>query len=136
MNRRDALKTIGTVAGTAGLARLLPGCNAEVDEAIAVSQLAPGYPPNFQLLKSNSSWRTSWTQIVPGRFSGTSPYSGLLFYDSAAGLAEIYSCDGSGNMSLLGQTTGLGSTYTHVVAGFFENSGLSSVFFYDALSGA
>jgi hypothetical protein len=46
------------------------------------------------------NWRKSWDQIIPGKFSGGN-YTDLLFYDRKAGQGEIYSSDGSGNITLL-----------------------------------
>jgi hypothetical protein len=45
------------------------------------------YPPNFELLCSDASWRQTWTHIIPGGFS-SSPYTGLLFFEESTGYAE------------------------------------------------
>jgi hypothetical protein len=58
------------------------------------------YSPNFELLYSDPSWRTTWTHIVPGRFS-SSPYTCLLFFirprrcATMSGYGEMYHVDES-----------------------------------------
>lgn len=134
MNRRDALKTLGGLAGTALIAPSLIGC--DVDEP-GLGQLydgLTGYPDNFSQLSQYSSWRSTWTCIVAGRFTSSS-YSGLLMYDGPAGTVELYSTDGAGHISLLHQTTGMRTTFTHVVLGRFTSSSYASIFFYDRPSG-
>jgi hypothetical protein len=100
--------------------------------------MATVYPPNFELLASDASWRSSWTHIIPGRFT-SSPYTGLLFYEQSTGYAEIYETDGSGHIvaPALQMIDSLGSysAWTHIVPGFFGESGLTGVVLYDQASG-
>src|ERR1043166_8696755 len=92
MRRRDAMKAMGTIAGAATLARLLPGC-AGSERDSALEQDATGYLPNFGLLGSDNSWRNSWRMIIPGHYT-SSPYSGLLFVEQSTGYAEVYETSG------------------------------------------
>lgn len=134
MNRRDAIKTIGSLTGLAALGRVLPACGVEqAAEGQLSLAIAEGYQPNFEVMNQDASWRSTWTQIVSGRFTPSSPYASLLFYDAADGIAEIYTTDGSGHVSLLKRTTGLRKTYTHVVP--FHLAGQPSVMFFDRAAG-
>lgn len=97
------------------------------------------YAPNFGLLASDGSWRTTWSAIVAGRFSA-SPYSGLLFVEQGTGYAELYETDGSGRITapFLGAFDPLGgsTTWTHIVPGLFGPSGFTGLLLYDKSAGA
>ncbi len=71
------------------------------------------------LLKRYTNWRTTWTQIVPGRFGGVGPFSDLLFYDQNAGVAEIYSTDGQGNITLMNSYGDWDTEWDLIVPGNF-----------------
>ena len=96
------------------------------------------HPPNFGLLASDDSWRTSWSSIVAGKFS-SSPYSGLLFVEHSTAYAELYDTDGEGHIRApfrrhfepLGGRT----TWTHIVPGFFGPSGFTGLLLYDRAAG-
>jgi len=96
------------------------------------------YEPNFGLLASDSSWRTTWSTIIAGRFS-SSPYSSLLFVERLTGYAELYDTDGNGrivapyrrNYDPLGGRTG----WTHFVSGYFGPSGFTGLLLYDQAAG-
>jgi hypothetical protein len=96
------------------------------------------YAPNFELLYSDGSWRTSWTHIVPGRFS-SSPYAGLLFFEQATGYAEVYETDGQGRIVAPPLQTyeplGDRAQWTHVIPGLFGSSGLTGLLLYDRATG-
>lgn len=134
MKRRDALKILGGLAGSAGFARLLPACTPPLAPSIAKDMYTTGFPPNFELLHEDPAWHTTWSHIVPGRFS-SSPYTGFLFYNQSAGLAALYDTDGAGRLTLLREHTGLPTGYTHVVPGFFVTSANMGVLFYDQANG-
>ncbi len=95
-------------------------------------------PPNFGLLASDSSWRTTWSAIVPGKFSA-SIYSCLLFVEEFTGYAELYQTDGQGRISApyLGAYDPLGdrATWTHIVPGLFGSSGFAGLLLYDQAAG-
>ena len=96
------------------------------------------YEPNFGLLASDGSWRTTWATIIAGRFS-SSPYSGFLFVEQGTGYAELYQTDGSGRIvtPLLGAFNPLGGQagWTHIVPGYFGPSGLCGLLLYDSVTG-
>jgi hypothetical protein len=141
MRRRDALKTIGALVGAAGAARLLPGCDpAAPGEATAASGLTL-HPPTMERLSSDAGWGSTWTHIVPGRWSSTTSFTGLLFYNQSAGIAELYNTDGAGHRigPPLQRYTNWRHSWSHVVPGYYSGSGVnaaySGVLLYDPIAG-
>ncbi len=94
----------------------------------------PLQPPAFQLIQSQTDWRTDWTHIVAGGFS-KSPFSGLLFYEQSTGVAEFYETDGQGNLSLLRHYDDWRTTWTLIVPGVFGPSGFTGLLLYDQAAG-
>jgi hypothetical protein len=96
------------------------------------------YPRNFELLYSDASWRTTWTHIVPGRFSSSS-YTCLLFFEQSTGYAEVYETDGQGHIIAPALQTysplGGRTSWTHIIPGYFGSSGLTGILLYDQTSG-
>ena len=96
------------------------------------------YPPNFQLLNSDNSWGSLWTQIIPGRFT-SSPYTSLLFFNQATGYAELYETNGNGAIVRPAIRTyaplGNRTTWTHVIPGYFGSSGKLGLLLYDQPAG-
>jgi N,N-dimethylformamidase beta subunit-like, C-terminal/Tectonin domain len=100
---------------------------------------------NLNLLRSYDGWRTSWTHIVPGMFkpacvwnqvATSETYTGLLFYSQSEGDGEIWTTDGTGTISLFKHYSGWRTSWTHIVAADFWDSGnndqFTDVFFYCA----
>jgi Tectonin domain len=143
MNRRDAIKTIGTLTGTAAFSTLLPGCfhHGEDTEVIAQETDDAGVtqvnPPNFELLNSDNSWPATWTHIVSGKFVSSS-YSSLFLYDAASGTGAFSATNGNGAItspSVAFSRNELGGVnWTHIVPGYFGPSGLMGLFCYDSVS--
>ncbi len=104
----------------------------------ALGTLIDVYPPNFGLLNSDASWRTTWATIVSGRFMD-SPFSSLLFVEDSTAYAELYDTDGQGALRtpLRGQFNPLGgrTTWTHIVPGYFGPSGYTGLLLYDQAAG-
>jgi hypothetical protein len=94
----------------------------------------PLQPPGFELLRSHTDWRRSWTHVVAGQFSA-SPHSGLLFYEQSTGVAELYATDGRGGISLLRHHEGWRRSWTHVIPGKFGDSGFTGFLLYDQAAG-
>src|SRR5207248_3869975 len=100
----------------------------------------PDLPPSFCPLSVQTGWRSSWTHIVGGNFSGAHDDC-VLFYEGNTGFAEIYQTDGRGNISLLRQHPDLGHIgsrshrWTHVVAGRFSDSANNSLLLADRTTG-
>ena len=92
------------------------------------------FSPNFELIRSHSDWRLTWTHIVSGRFS-LSPFSGLLFYEQSNGYAEFYETDGLGGISLLEKHPDWRDSWTLIVPGRFGGSGFTGLLLYDQLAG-
>jgi hypothetical protein len=69
----------------------------------------------------HTNWRSSWTQIIPGRFrDGTFGLTHLLFYDAGAGTGEFYTTDGQGGISGLGQPhSNWRSSWARIIPGRF-----------------
>jgi len=111
------------------------------DAAAGLGQFyAVNGPGRISLLKQYTDWRTSWTQIVPGRFRDLppcpTPVTDLLFYGAAAGTVEFWAINGPGSISLLKRHTGWGSDWTQIIPGKFGGSaGLTDLLFYDAAAG-
>jgi hypothetical protein len=87
------------------------------------------------LLTQYTGWRSSWTQIIPGRFSEHNPFTDLFFYDAAAGTGEFYTTDKRGGMHLLRQHTDLPSGRQIIPGRFGATSHLTDLLFYDGATG-
>jgi hypothetical protein len=86
------------------------------------------------LLRTHTTWRPSWTQIVPGHFGGDG-VTDLLFYEAATGLGEFYSVNAQGQIKLLKQHTNWRTSWRQIVPGNFGGSGFTDLLFYDPHSG-
>jgi len=119
------------------MASPFPGHGGLVPANVGVFQLppAPLNPPPMELLHSYTDWRRDWTHIVAGKFTD-SPYSALLFYEQSTGVAEFYSTDGRGGISLLKHHEGWRQSWTHIVAGFFGQSSREGILLYDQSAGS
>jgi hypothetical protein len=82
---------------------------------------------------SYDDWRTTWSMIVPGKFSD-SPYTDLLFYDPTSGTGEFYPT-GGGLRSRFAGYTDWRTTWLIIVAGKFSESHYDDLMFYDPTSG-
>jgi hypothetical protein len=87
---------------------------------------------NLTLKKRHTGWRTSWTQILAGRFGNAN----LLFYDPAAGLGAFYRVDALGAIHLVREATGWRESWHSIVKGNFSNSPNDDLLFYDKSAGA
>jgi len=72
-------------------------------------------PGGLVLLKTNTGWPSSWSIIVPGRFSSTRSFDDLLVYDRAAGVGEFYATEG-GNIELVRSTAGWRDSWSIIVS--------------------
>jgi hypothetical protein len=82
----------------------------------------------------HNGWRSSWTQIVPGNFGGSSR-SDLLFYDPTTSTGEFYTTDEDGKISLLRQYTNWRSSWTQIIPGNFGGNGFTDLLFYEGATG-
>lgn len=89
---------------------------------------------NFQQLLAHTDWRTTWTQIVSGKFS-TCPYSGLLFYSQSEGYAEFYETNGFGGIAFLGSDSTWRTSWTHIIPGIFHSQEFTGLLLYDQQAG-
>jgi hypothetical protein len=90
-------------------------------------------PGSVILLTSDGSWRSTWSILAPGNFSGR-PFSDLLFYDAAAGVGEFYSTEG-GNMDLLGNISGWRESWSMIIPCNLTNGATQDLLFYDPGAG-
>lgn len=89
---------------------------------------------NLQLIKTHTGWRTSWTQIISGKFSDNDGQQ-LLFYDAAAGTGEFYFVDDSGTHRLIRTDPGWRSSWHTILAANFSDSKFDDLLFYDKGAG-
>ena len=78
---------------------------------------------SFVLRSDYSDWKTSWTHIVAGRFTSSSPYSSVFFYSASENYGEIWATDGiglAGHTPLQTFENVWDSPFTHVLAGDFH----------------
>jgi hypothetical protein len=90
-------------------------------------------PGDICLLTSNPGWRTSWSIIAPGNFSG-GQFTDLLFYDQSAGLGEFYTTEG-GNLSLLASDAGWRTSWSIIIPCNLTGGRYNDLLFYDAAGG-
>jgi len=87
-----------------------------------------------QLGQTQTGWRKTWLEIVPGRFGADRRYSDLLLYDPELGELEFL----VGNPSdprRVGVVSGVRRTWTHIVPGSFSDAGTTDLLFYDRGAG-
>ena len=89
---------------------------------------------NLRLIKTHTGWRTSWTQIISGKFSDNEGKQ-LLFYDAAAGTGEFYFVDDSGTHRRIRTRTGWRSSWHTILAANFSDSKFDDLLFYDKGAG-
>jgi len=82
---------------------------------------------------SYDDWRTTWSLIIPGKFSD-SHYTDLLFYDPTSGTGEFYAT-GNGLRPRFAGYTDWRETWSIIVAGKFSDSPFDDLMFYDPTSG-
>lgn len=87
----------------------------------------------FPPLQQGNNWRTSWSQVISGRFDD-SGFSGVFFYDPIDGTAHLFATDGAANISEQAQWN-TRKTWTHIVPGFFTNDNYTSFLFYSQTEG-
>lgn len=85
---------------------------------------------HLHLITRATGWRTSWTQIISGKFSNDDGLQ-LLFYDAAAGTGEFYAVDANASLHLLRTDTGWRSSWYSIQAGNFSSSKYDDLLFYD-----
>lgn len=83
------------------------------------------------LKKRHTGLRTTWTQIIAGRFG----QADLLFYDAANGVGEFYSVNSSGDMRLIRSIAGWRHSWHSIITGNFSSSPNDDLLFYDKGAG-
>jgi len=82
---------------------------------------------------SNTGWRTTWSHIVAGGFTGKDGQQALL-YDEADGYADVVGFDGSGNVSFDQPGSNWSKTWDSIVPGVYIDGG-EQVLLYDRNAG-
>lgn len=82
-------------------------------------------------MSAYDGWRTDWTHIAAGTFSGINTPSSLLFYEASSGTGQFYATDGFGGMSLLGTNEGWRTDWASIVPGDFGDYAFTGLLFYE-----
>ena len=90
-------------------------------------------PGDIILLTNNLGWRTSWSILAPGNFSGRS-FSDLLFYDPEAGVGEFYTTEG-GQLGLMASNSGWRSSWSMIIPCNLTGGPRNDLLFYDSAAG-
>lgn len=90
---------------------------------------------NLRLINRNSGWRTSWTQILAGKFSDDDGLQ-LLFYDAEARTGEFWAVDEHANLRLIRSNAGWWrSSWDTILRGKFSGNKYDDLLFYDKAAG-
>jgi hypothetical protein len=84
------------------------------------------------LVRQHTGWRTSWTQILAGRFGSS---AGLLFYDAANGTGEFYTVGAQGFINRVKSFTNWRTSWHSIITGNFSSSQFDDLLFYDKGAG-
>jgi hypothetical protein len=88
--------------------------------------------------RSYGTFRSTWTHIVPGRFTNNGSFGStkLFFYDATSGTAEFDAVDASTQaMTRVSALSGLRTTWNNIVAGTFGGDSHDDLFFFDKTAG-
>jgi len=126
------------------------GCDYGPDDRVGLSELlfyekSDGYGELYSvdasgqpsLQTSHANFRSSWSLIVPGAFTPKNPGDplDLLFYDSAAGIGEVYRTGNLGQMNRIATNSGWRPSWSIIVPGHFSDSPNVDLLFYDQSAG-
>ena len=92
---------------------------------------------NPSLQTTHDDWQNSWSLIVPGAFTakdGGSPLD-LLFYDSAAGIGDVYRTGNLGQTNRIATNSGWRPSWSIIIPGHFSDSPNVDLLFYDPTAG-
>jgi hypothetical protein len=92
---------------------------------------------NIALQTTHPDWRSSWSLIVPGKYSPKPAGSrrDLLFYDRGAGWGEFYQTGSVGDMHQFSIHNNWRTTWSIIVPGSFAAPGSMDVLFYEPSDG-
>ena len=94
---------------------------------------------NLTLLREYDNMDPTWTIILAGNFNGRG-YDDLFFYSphlgpNGRGLGQIYTNDGTGEITHLKSMRNLNPEWTVILPGNFNNDPYTDFFFYDPYGG-
>jgi len=106
------------------------------DRAAGVGEfyIADGSGDVIHRMESESGWRSSWSIILAGNFTGSAT-ADLLFYDAAAGVGEFYKTHGEESISLVQTETNWRNSWSIILPGNFTGGDFSDLLFYDPVAG-
>ncbi len=99
----------------------------------------PAYPYGSRpdLNVHEHGWRTTWSHIIPGKFSDNT-YTDLLFYDPTGntGVAQFYHTNQYGfDDYAYASYTNWNTTWSIIIAGKFSDNAYDDLLFYDRTAG-
>ena len=90
----------------------------------------------IEIQYQQTGWRTSWAQIVSGKFTPRDRFgSDLLFYDPSSGTGEFYTTDAVGGTSLTQSHADWPAGWNSIIPGHFSNNGFDDLLFYNRAQG-
>jgi len=89
----------------------------------------------IERLSADSNWRSDWSHIVVGNFSGSGA-DDFLFYDPRGRVGSFWrSSDNFRQSDLILTHPGWRPTWTHIIPGNFSGSRFTDLLFYDSTNG-
>lgn len=82
----------------------------------------------------NTYFRTSWSLIAAGNFTGGKQQQ-VVLYDSNAGQVDVVDFDANGKADMDAQNPGLGTSFDEMIAGYFIGNGREQVLLYNSTTG-
>jgi hypothetical protein len=84
---------------------------------------------DIKLVKSDPTWRSTWTQIVPINLNNDA-VTDLLFYSPSEGTGQFYTVSSNGGIKLVKTHTNWRSTWTQIIPVQLDNILNTDLFFY------
>jgi hypothetical protein len=128
----------------------MQGCDYGPDDRVGLSELLfyerlDGYGETYSvdgssrlsLQTTHPGMRTTWSQIVAENFTAKSAGDpqDVLFYDSTAGVGEVYQTGNLGQMNRIAINSGWRPSWSIIVPGHFSDSPNIDLLFYDPTDG-
>lgn len=89
---------------------------------------------DINLVKSDPTWRSTWTQIVPINLNNDA-VTDLLFYSPSEGTGQFYTVSSNGNIKLVKTHTNWRSTWTQIIPVNINNDVVTDLLFYSPSEG-
>ncbi len=89
---------------------------------------------DLKLVKSDSTWRSTWTQIIPVNLNNDA-VTDLLFYSPSEGTGQFYTVTPNGNIKLIKTYTDWRSTWSQIIPVNINNDRVTDLLFYSPSEG-